>query len=97
MSLGIDCGVLVSTSDGILSNSSWKCTNNREWGWPDLGFQDSHWLDANTHAAGNASQWDGFKSGLDYEWIGTGIQDDNTVFCRFSKLSGHSATEKCKQ
>ncbi len=34
----------LALTNGIVSNTQWKCTNQTEENWNTIDFDDSHWL-----------------------------------------------------
>lgn len=76
-------GILASTDDGyILTNSSWKCTDNRVIGWQKVGFDDSLWPPANQTITRPFTQ--GIRSDAFWIWTTKYYYGDSDVFCRLN-------------
>lgn len=45
-SIFVKGGLIVSMSNGIVSDSKWKCLHYRQYGWFMSDFDDSDWPDA---------------------------------------------------
>ena len=82
-------GLLASTTTGVLTDTTWRCTDQLEDGWQTLGFTESAgvWGAPGTH--GNNIQAPGRRSvagiNLLAEWIWYGPYDEinrKTVYCR---------------
>ena len=80
---GLNEGILASTSTGVVTDDTWKCTANLEDGWSTCSFDDSHWLNANVYAANGGWPWGGINSIMDSaKWIWAEGSTDGTVYCR---------------
>ncbi|ESO94422.1 hypothetical protein LOTGIDRAFT_175420 [Lottia gigantea] len=79
---GVIAGIRGSFSNGVVTDSSWRCSTSDDEGWKELGFDDSNWQDATiqTH-----SDWGNKPTSIASEakWIWTaGDFTDRHVFCR---------------
>ena len=87
--LAIECfnkgggfGILGSTSDGMLTDGSWKCAGEMQEGWTNPDFDDSAWEAAQV-IKGNGEGAPGKIDGVldDAQWIwSTG--GEKTTYCR---------------
>ena len=50
-------GILASTSTGVVSDASWKCSDVEQSGWHLAGFDDAAWSQAQVLAAHGAWPW----------------------------------------
>jgi len=85
--LRVTAGVLASTPNGLVTDSSWKCTNTFQTGWYLPNFDDSAWPAAVT--GNNPGGTRGFISsiGTNAQWIWTRMWGnqrhwDQYVYCR---------------
>ncbi|ESO95290.1 hypothetical protein LOTGIDRAFT_160410 [Lottia gigantea] len=79
---GVIGGIRGSFSNGMVTDSAWKCSTSDDDGWRELRFDDSEWQNATiqTH-----SQWGNEPTSISSEakWIWTaGDTADRHVFCR---------------
>ncbi|XP_031572572.1 uncharacterized protein LOC116306633 isoform X2 [Actinia tenebrosa] len=85
-------GILGSFSNGLITNSSWRCSAVAEQGWNVAGFDDSSWDHAtmhsiNSHHNGSLSMPRGpvfdIADGAAWIWTANKSIDISTVYCRF--------------
>lgn len=83
---GVIAGILASTDDGsILTDSSWKCTNQHYAGWETVGFDDSDWPAAHQVAIHQTLPWKlvpGIRTNAFWIWTRHYVNGDWTVYCR---------------
>ena len=77
--VGSEEGILASTSTGIVSDASWKCTTMLEDDWTRCFFDDSHWHNAR-QARGPSRRPSDISSSA--SWIWAEGSDGGTVYCR---------------
>ena len=76
-------GILASTSTGVVTDASWKCSSDDPIGWYLPGFDDAAWSQAQVVAPNDGSTWPvihGISSEAKWIWS----QDTGTIFsyCR---------------
>ena len=83
-------GILGSLSNGLVTNSSWKCNNRRDPGWNYRDFDDRNWTAA-VEFARNGDGPEGYIAGIDptAKWIRAsrhrfGGQRFGTCYCRIN-------------
>ena len=74
-----DEGILASTSTGIVTDTSWKCTTTLEVDWTSCFFNDAHWPNART-AGGPDNRPTDIASCA--SWIWARGSHGGTVYCR---------------
>ena len=74
-----DEGILASTSTGIVTDTSWKCTTILEDDWTSCFFDDSHWRCARKAEGPPGRPSDIAKSAA---WIWAEGSHGGTVYCR---------------
>ena len=81
-----DAGILVSTSSGVVTDASWKCSSAAEQtGWQLPGFDDAAWSQATVVAPNDGSVWPSVAAGFNpaAQWIWTqDVSNDNVIYCR---------------
>ena len=78
-------GVIASTSTGVVTNASWKCSGGVEQtGWHLPGFDDAAWSQAQVIAANDGTFWMGVLPEISpaAQWIWSQNSGDGVVFCR---------------
>ena len=77
-------GILGSTSNGQVTNETWKCSSVLSSGWNSPNFDDQSWLLAKVIANHSDSPW-GTLNGIAVtaKWI-WGDTNSNTAYCRLS-------------
>ena len=80
-------GLIGSLSNGIVTDSSWRCARSAEADFIKKNFDDSHWAAANaTRSPGAQGAWDYFPTiaaGAKWIWSGPyGPDYKVTVLCR---------------
>ena len=81
-------GILGSLENGVVTDTSWKCTNSLSQGWNMRSYEDEDWPIAKSYGPNSASTfpWGDIKS-IDNRavWIWTDDNDnDFVVSCRRS-------------
>ena len=82
---GSKFGILGSFSNGLVTDTSWKCSNNFNPGWNSPDFDDSSWPAAKEVAKHGDNPWgniDGIAPTA--KWIWT-AGDDDDVYCRLNQ------------
>ena len=80
-------GILGSTTNGLLTNESWKCTGVLYPGWNSPDFDDQNWPSARVFGVNSAdSPWGMMISGIEAtaKWIWAADQDNGVVYCRLN-------------
>ena len=80
-------GILGSTTNGLLTNESWKCTGVLYPGWNSPDFDDQNWPSARVFGVNSAdSPWRMMISGIEptAKWIWAADQDNGVVYCRLN-------------
>ena len=77
-------GILGSSSNGLVTNSSWKYIEQDNLGWNSLDFDDHNWppaLELKRHGDGSG----GYMTGIDpsAKWIWT-IKRSRSCYCRLN-------------
>ena len=82
-------GIIGSTDDHVVTNATWRCTNDEEADWFTETFDDSHWPSAHAWFE-NGGGGMGMREDIDSNanWIWTENQNDQTVYCRKQLCSG---------
>ncbi|XP_022788848.1 uncharacterized protein LOC111328634 [Stylophora pistillata] len=88
-------GILGSFENGLVTDTSWKCTTTAEYGWNMISYRDDDWPMAIHHGANSDSTlpW-GSISSIDKNavWIWSNDnENDSEVFCR------HKLVEECTE
>ena len=78
-------GILGSFSNGLVTNSSWKCSEHVNLGWNSQDFDDSNWsaaLEIKRHGDGPG----GYIAGIDpsAKWIWTINPRFRSCYCRLN-------------
>ena len=78
-------GLLASTSTGVVTDDSWKCSTSLTLDWYQASFDDSGWDDARFITVHGSGPW-GVRSGisLDANWIWADVTPTafTTAYCR---------------
>ena len=76
-------GILASTSTGVVSDATWKCSAVWQNGWHQSGFDDASWAQARIVASHGVAPW-GTVSGISShaKWIWAQGSYGGTVYCR---------------
>ena len=79
---GMMFGILGSTSNGLLTNETWKCNSVFQQGWTSPDFDDKDWPSANVVGNHGDKPWKTI-SGIarTAKWIWTNNNTD-VVYCR---------------
>jgi len=78
-------GILASTTNGALTDSSWKCSSSSPNGWEQPDFDDSSWAAAEEIANHGDSPWKtrpGINPNAKWIWTSGTPRGDTTVYCR---------------
>ena len=81
---GSAAGILASTSTGVVSDASWKCSTVYQTGWHRASFDDSAWSYAHVKGTNGGAPW-GTITGIDAQakWIWTyQVIAGDTIYCR---------------
>lgn len=82
---GLQCGILGSFSNGMVTNASWKCNNVKYPGWNFPDFDDSNWPAAVEVAKHGDEPWRKIAGiTLTAKWIWTFDKEDDNVYCRLN-------------
>ena len=85
--LGGGAGMLASTSTGVVTDASWKCSGAVEQtGWHLDDFDDAAWSQARVIGTNDGSFWTGVIDGISTEaqWIWSQNSRDDEIYCRKS-------------
>ena len=76
-------GILASTSTGVVTDETWKCSANEEDGWDLPGFDDSAWGAARVFGLNGVGPW-GTLTAINRQamWIWAEDVHGGTVYCR---------------
>ena len=81
--VGAQEGILASTSTGVVTDTTWKCTTALEPDWSTCAFDDSNWPDAVSRGANGVGPWGQFDDiDATAEWIWAKGSDNGVVYCR---------------
>ena len=80
--IGGPAGIIGSFSTGLVTDSSWRCTNKKYPKWQSPDFDDSAWPGAETVRRNDKLQ--GPKIAKEAKWIWTSRNTDMNVYCRSS-------------
>lgn len=82
--------VIGSFSDGIVTNSSWKCTSGTELNWQRPGLNDSLWKSAVEHCGSNKESDEGYKKygvrSHGARWITSADDGQQNMYCRLNRF-----------
>ena len=69
--IGSFAGILASTSTGVVTDDTWKCSAEEESGWHLPDFDDAAWAQARVTWAngGSSSRFPGIISHADWIWV----------------------------
>ena len=83
-SIGGPLGILGSTSNGQVTNETWKCSSVLSSGWNSPDFDDQSWPLAKVLAKHGEGSWKTLKGiAMTAKWI-WGDTNSNTAYCRLS-------------
>ena len=75
-------GFMASTSSGLMTDSSWKCSSVTEPGWTLCEFDDAHWSNAVVVGSNHNPPWYSFNGiHSSAKWISLSV-DAGTAYCR---------------
>ena len=76
-------GILASTSTGVVSDATWKCSSVWHSGWHLADFDDAAWAQARLFGANGVGPW-GYIGGINSQakWIWAQGPLGGTVYCR---------------
>ena len=76
-------GLLASTSTGVVTDATWKCSGVEYSGWHLPGFDDTAWAQARVISANGVGIW-GTVSAINTQakWIWAQGLHGGTVYCR---------------
>lgn len=72
-------GIIASTSTGIVTDGTWKCSSTEEAGWESFGFDDSGWPAARIVAA-NSEAFPNIGANANFIW--TQSLTEPVAYCR---------------
>ena len=72
-------GVLASTSTGVVTDASWKCSDVEQTGWHLAGFDDAAWSHATVVTPNNGSI---SEINSEAEWIWSEYDNGHIAYCR---------------
>ena len=76
-------GILASTSTGVVSDASWKCSAVWQNGWHLSGFDDAAWAQARIVATNGVAPWGPVPAISSHaKWIWAQGSYGGTVYCR---------------
>ena len=83
---GVNKGFVASGSNGVLTDSSWRCTSYEDEGWSRRNHDDIHWYRAHEHYLNDATSprmatIDGISPQAHYIWSAE-TADPEVSFCR---------------
>ena len=87
---GDGAGLLASTSTGVVTDTSWKCSSGggavEQTGWHLPDFDDAAWGQARVLAANDGSTFRGIIAGINTEakWIWAQNVTADVIYCRKS-------------
>ena len=87
---GDGAGLLASTSTGVVTDTSWKCSSGggavEQTGWHLPGFDDSALAQAHEIALNDGSWWLHVVAGINpaAQWIWSQNTTDDVIYCRKS-------------
>ena len=77
-------GILGSTSNGLVTNETWKCSSVLYSGWTSPAFDDQNWPLAKVIANHGDSPWNTIKGiAMTAKWIWENT-NSNTAYCRLT-------------
>ncbi|KAK6174145.1 hypothetical protein SNE40_017476 [Patella caerulea] len=82
-SWGGQCGLSVILSNGVKTDTSWKCSDNEEDGWNTAGFDDKDWRNAKLS-----------PSGGDLIWTTESLWSTGAIYCRKSISGPNSGSNR---
>ena len=83
-SIGGPLGILGSTSNGQVTNETWKCSSVLYPGWNSPNFDDQNWPLAKVLAKHGDDPWKTLRGiAMTAKWI-WGDANSNTAYCRLS-------------
>ena len=90
---GVIPGILASTSTGVVTDETWKCSTVEQTGWYLYDFDDSAWDNARVVDSHGASPWGTFSDiSADAKWIWAQGTNTGTVYCRKKLCLGTAIT-----
>jgi len=92
-------GILASTTTGIVTDGSWKCSSVKEDNWMMPDFDDSAWNNADISRGANTHNyyWQNISKNALWIWsTGTSSAPDET-YCRKSLLTAGCIDTGCKK
>ena len=87
---GVKGGILASTTTGVKTDTTWRCTDQLEAGWETVGFTETAgvWGTPGTYGvnAASPSPWNVFLASInpsaEWIWYGANAGAAKTVYCR---------------
>ena len=94
---GVNEGILASTSTGVVTDETWRCTTVLEPDWHTFAFDDSAWPQARVVGAHGVSPWGNFPDiSTDAKWIWAQGSTGGTVYCRKKLCVGKKELPSCQ-
>ena len=82
---GSDFGILASTSTGVVSDTTWKCSSSYQTDWHLASFDDSAWSPAVIRRTNGDGPWGRFNAiNAQAKWIWAHGVAGGTIYCRKS-------------
>ena len=86
---GGSAGLLASTTTGVKTDTTWRCTDQLETGWETVGFTETAGVWGNPASDGENGDephpWPLFTDILpsaEWIWYGPNLVNDKTTYCR---------------
>ena len=89
---GLDEGILASTSTGVVTDGTWRCSAALEPNWHTYAFDDSAWPQARVVGQHGVVPWGNRPQiSASAKWIWAQGSTGGTVYCRKKLCSGKKA------
>ena len=79
-----EAGFLASTSTGVVTDDSWKCSSQQQAQWHRPGFDDAAWSQALVRGTHGDARWESYHPQISAQakWIWAHGTNATHVFCR---------------
>ena len=74
-------GLIASFGNGVVTDSTWKCTTQGIRNWEKVGFDDNNWPEAKVHS-GNSGNRRVYGIANEAKWIGPSLLNAANIYCR---------------
>ncbi|CAH3183434.1 unnamed protein product [Porites evermanni] len=74
-------GLIASFGNGVVTDSTWKCTTQGIRNWEKVGFDDNNWPAAKVHS-GNSGNGRVYGIASEAKWIGPSLLNAANIYCR---------------